>query len=99
MGTGTLYINKVSSFGTKIYPNYFVVFSLIRTFVPQLVLWHQEQQKIIKNKNFMSRTILTQTGQWCLRDQEAFAGVCIGLRGATPRVKNANQKGGEVWSR
>lgn len=37
------------------------------------------------------------SGQWCLRDQETFAGVCIGLRGATPRVKTANQKGGEVW--
>ena len=36
-----LYINKVSSFGNKIYPNYFEVYSLIRTFVPQLVLWHQ----------------------------------------------------------
>ena len=41
----------------------------------------------------------SQSGQWCLRGQEAFAEVCIGLRGATLRVKNANQKGGEVWSR
>ena len=41
----------------------------------------------------------SQSGQWCLRGQEAFAGVCIGLRGATPRVKNAMKKGGEVWSR
>jgi len=47
----------------------------------------------------MSRTILTQTGQWCLRGQEIFARVCIGLRGATPRVKNAIEKGGDLWSR
>lgn len=47
----------------------------------------------------MKKLIFSQSGQWCLRDQEAFAGVCIGLRGATPRVKNAIKKGGEVWSR
>lgn len=46
-----------------------------------------------------TKNISTKPGQWCLRGQEAFAGVCIGLRGATLRVKTANQKGGEVWSR
>ena len=45
----------------------------------------------------MKKLIFSQLGQWCLRDQETFAGVCIGLRGATLRVKTANQKGGEVW--
>ena len=34
----------------------------------------------------------SQSGQWCLRGQEAFAGVCIGLRGATPRVKTPLRK-------
>ena len=47
----------------------------------------------------MRRTILTQTGQWCLRDQEIFARVCIDLRGATFKVKNAVEKGGDLWSR
>ena len=47
----------------------------------------------------MKKLIFSQLGLWCLRGQEAFAGVCIGLRGATPRVKNAIKKGGEVWSR
>ena len=47
----------------------------------------------------MKKIIFSQTGQWCLRGQEVFAWVCIDLRGATLRVKNANQKGGEVWSR
>ena len=46
-----------------------------------------------------TKNISTKPGQWCLRGQEAFAGVCIGLRGATLRVKNAMKKGGEVWSR
>ena len=47
----------------------------------------------------MKKIFFSQSGQWCLRGQEAFAGVCIGLRGATLRVKNAMKKGGEVWSR
>ena len=47
----------------------------------------------------MKKLNFSQSGQWCLRGQEAFAGVCIGLRGATPRVKTATKKGGEVWSR
>lgn len=47
----------------------------------------------------MKKIIFSKTGQWCLRGQEIFAGVCIGLRGATFKVKNANQKGGDLWSR
>ena len=47
----------------------------------------------------MRRTFLKQTGQWCLRGQEIFARVCIDLRGATFKVKNAIEKGGDLWSR
>ena len=46
-----------------------------------------------------TKNISTKPGQWCLRGQEIFARVCIDLRGATFKVKNANQKGGDLWSR
>ena len=46
-----------------------------------------------------TKNISTKPGLWCLRDQEIFARVCIGLRGATFKVKNAIEKGGDLWSR